>query len=318
MELGKTVQLITNASSGILKHVLKLRDDKSYRNKTGRCVIQTDRRLLDELTSSRENPSSQHTIPKKIIFYSPGDQDYIHTILRNFPKTHKFFCVTNESLLHKITGLENEDPYKCFIAEFSKPPDRPVLLRNEIEELMEEGTKNEGENYRPNFRRTAPPSFVVFNHLQDPGNVGNILRCCVGFNYRHAFFVKGTTDCWNDKVLRASRGALLLRNAEREAVLTYEIGTIDRLLQISNEYKMPIMVSETSKGESLDDVQQVVQKEKKIIVFNNEAAGLSDEEREIFRSGNSKFVSIPMSASCTSLNVASAAAVMLYSFRDKM
>jgi len=339
MQLGRTIQLITKPDGGIIKHLVKLRESRAYRDRTQRCVIQSDLRLLRELvfpvprapTGSvdevrsiedfEEDSASQHTIPKKIAFYSNGDQDEIQNLVLQMPKTHQFICLTAQNFLKKVTGLQTVDPVNCFVAEVAKPPERPLQLPDEIEQQLAEGRAEKGEDFRPSFRQAAPPSFVVLNRLQDPGNVGNVLRCCVGFGYRHVYFVDGSADPFNEKVLRASRGALLLRDDAKHAVLTYETGPLDRVVQIAEAYNMPLVVSESADANAppLDSLpRQQVENEKKVIVMNNEASGLSHEEREIFTKANSKFVHIPMSVHCRSLNVASAAAVLLYSLRDNL
>ena len=90
MQLGKTIQLITKPDGGIIKHLVKLRENKSYRSKTARCVVQADQRLLKELVYHTHDESAQHTIPKKIAFYSNGDQDEIQSLVQDLPKTHQF------------------------------------------------------------------------------------------------------------------------------------------------------------------------------------------------------------------------------------
>lgn len=326
MQLGKTIQLITKPDGGIIKHLVKLRESKSYREKTFRCVVHSDIRLLNELVyhssfnqAALENVTDQHTIPKKIAFYSNGDQDEIQQLVLQLPKTHQFVCFTNDSFLKKVTGLQNVDVKNCFVVELAKPPERPILLSSEINEKIEKGKQEEGDDFRAKFRQDPPPSFVVVNKLQDPGNVGNLLRCCVGFGFKHVYFVDDSVDEFNEKVLRASRGALLLRDKDKRAVLSYECGPISRIFDISEEYKMPIYVSDTQKDLSLsmDDIpKEEITSTKKIIVLNNESAGLNDSDRDRLEAVNSKFIHIPMATYCKSLNVASAAAVMLYTLRD--
>ncbi len=65
----------------------------------------------------------------------------------------------------------------------------------------------------------APPLLVVFAGLQDPGNLGTILRSAEAFGASGAFSLPGTVSAWNPKAVRASAGSvfrlpLLAANAE--------------------------------------------------------------------------------------------------------
>ncbi len=50
---------------------------------------------------------------------------------------------------------------------------------------------------------------IVFDQLQDPGNVGSILRSAAAFGYRQVIALTGTVALWSPKVLRAAMGAHL-------------------------------------------------------------------------------------------------------------
>lgn len=72
----------------------------------------------------------------------------------------------------------------------------------------------------PALEPTMPS--VVLDRLQDPGNVGSILRCAAAFGFRQVIALKGTAALWSPKVLRAGMGAhfaLRLLEAQEPAVL---------------------------------------------------------------------------------------------------
>jgi RNA methyltransferase, TrmH family len=70
---------------------------------------------------------------------------------------------------------------------------------------------------------------IVLERLSDPGNVGTILRTALALGWDGAFITPGTADPFNDKALRAARGAPLF--------LPLRFGTIEEL-------KMPLYIAD--------------------------------------------------------------------------
>jgi TrmH family RNA methyltransferase len=139
---------------------------------------------------------------------------------------------------------------------------------------------------------------VVLDRVQDPGNVGAILRSAAAAGITRVMTTPETAWCWSPKVLRAAMGghfALSIHESQPWTVLA-------RLLDI------PVAGALAHGGRSL---YQVDLRAPCVWVFGNEGEGLAPEieQRLDWR------LTIPQSSQVESLNVAAAAAVCLFEQR---
>ncbi|MGQ0715490.1 MAG: TrmH family RNA methyltransferase [Gemmatimonadaceae bacterium] len=140
---------------------------------------------------------------------------------------------------------------------------------------------------------------LVLDAIQDPGNVGTILRTAAAFDVAVTVATPGTVDLWNAKVVRGAMGALFRHHA-----LHASWDAVDALLRDNDV----VAWGADAGGARLSDRAAPA---KLAIVVGNEGAGLSSEARS--RIAHS--VSIPTSPAVESLNVAVAAGILLYHFR---
>ena len=70
---------------------------------------------------------------------------------------------------------------------------------------------------------------VVLDGLQDPGNVGTLIRSALAFNYDKVYINEGSVDVYNEKVVRASQGAIFKIN-----VVKKELNQIYRILKMND------------------------------------------------------------------------------------
>jgi RNA methyltransferase, TrmH family len=140
---------------------------------------------------------------------------------------------------------------------------------------------------------------VVLDRLQEPGNVGSILRSAAAAGVRRIIATPGTTYLWSAKVLRAGQGAHF-QLAIHEGVPLQEIASR--------------AVSGAILATRLDDAVDLYAIDLRgpcVWLFGNEGAGLDGTAAHIASRG----VRIPMRATSESLNVAAAAAVCLFEQR---
>lgn len=138
---------------------------------------------------------------------------------------------------------------------------------------------------------------VILEDLQDPGNLGTIIRSSVAFNVDTIVVSNNTVDIYNDKVLRSSEGMLFHINIVKKNIDTF----IDDL----HEDGYVIYGTKVDGGTSLKDVTK---NEKIAIVMGNEGAGVKDTTLDKCDS----YLYIPMNSNCESLNVGVATSIILY------
>ncbi len=135
---------------------------------------------------------------------------------------------------------------------------------------------------------------LMLENIQDPGNLGSILRTALGAGVDVVYLSKGCTDVWSPKCLRGGQGAQFHLPVFEDADLIAQLAAFS-----GNSY------ATTLDGESL--YQQDLTKPT-VFVVGNEGAGLSNEAMN----ATSHQISIPMHPALESLNAAAATAVCLF------
>lgn len=148
---------------------------------------------------------------------------------------------------------------------------------------------------------------LVLDGVQDPGNLGTIIRTCDWFGIPDILCSRDTADCYNPKVVQATMGALA----------RVRIHYVDNLTQVLSEYQAsgyPIYGTLLD-GKNMYAADSIPSKNKGIIVMGNEGNGISPEVRELIT--HPLFIppyptNVPTSES---LNVSIATAIVLAEFR---
>lgn len=136
----------------------------------------------------------------------------------------------------------------------------------------------------------------VFESLQDPGNLGTIIRTCDWYGLDSIVLSEDSVDLYNTKVIQASMGSFI-------RVKVHYLDLIDFLRDI----EMPVFGTKLN-GES---IYKVTWPEKAVIVFGNESKGIAASMDSYL----SRVISIPNFGSAESLNVGVATAVVLDNIR---
>ena len=136
---------------------------------------------------------------------------------------------------------------------------------------------------------------VVLDEINDPGNLGTIIRLCDWFGVSQLICSKNTVDCYNQKVVQASMGSLT-----RTAIFYVDI------LDYIKNTKLPVFTADMD-GENV--YKKKLPKEA-VLIMGNEANGVSSEIMQFVKNK----VSIPRFGNIQeteSLNVATATAILL-------
>jgi TrmH family RNA methyltransferase len=129
---------------------------------------------------------------------------------------------------------------------------------------------------------------VALDGVQDPGNVGTIVRLAAAFNASGVLLLPGSADPFGPKAIRSSAGAIL--NVPIASI------TAEELI----ESGVPLVATAMS-GHAIDPPARNA-----VLIFGNEGSGVS--EHLLTRSA---LLAIPMTSRVESLNVASSAAILL-------
>lgn len=256
----KTIHSLQNEQ---LKQVHKLLKQSKTRRQMGLAALEGVH-LLDSFLQTGQ-------VPTKI--YLPVDKiqhPEVQSLLQRLPeKTQQERCVLVENhLLSKISTLNQADDIITLI---------PLPSLN---------------------RQPENKDCVVLENIQDPGNLGTVLRSAAAAGIQDILLSKGCVDAFSPKVLRAGMGAHFLLNITEQVDLhTW-----------AERYPFPILTTLLNPNSiSLYD-DSLPLKQTCAWVFGNEGSGVSDElvKRTTYA------VNIPMLGKTESLNIAMAATICLF------
>ena len=140
---------------------------------------------------------------------------------------------------------------------------------------------------------------IALDGVQDPGNLGTIIRTADSANLNQIIISKTSADPYNPKVVRSTMGAIFRVNI-------IETENIVEELKKAQENGFKVMVTALDSSESIYKTEF----NKKVIVIGNEANGVSKEVQSIA----DEKVKIPMLGKTESLNASVAAGIMIYEY----
>lgn len=142
---------------------------------------------------------------------------------------------------------------------------------------------------------------VIFalDGIQDPGNLGTIIRTIDSANLKQVIVSKNTVDSFSMKVIRSTMGAIYRVNV-------IEVENLSDTLIKLKEDGFETVVTALDAKESIYDIDY----NKKVIVIGNEANGVTEEVKSVA----DKKVKIPMLGKTESLNASVATGIMVYEY----
>jgi TrmH family RNA methyltransferase len=150
-----------------------------------------------------------------------------------------------------------------------------------------------------NLAGIAPLRNLVLDAVQDPGNVGTILRTAFALGADATVALPGTGDMWNAKVVRSAMGAHFHHAAFHASSA--------ELFSFLDSESIPLWGADTG-GTPVEEVSAPA---RLALAVGNEGAGLSSSVRE----RSALTVSLPIASGVESLNVAVATGILLYQLR---
>ena len=137
---------------------------------------------------------------------------------------------------------------------------------------------------------------LILDSVQDPGNIGTIIRSSVAFNIDTIIINDKCVDIYSDKVIRSSQGMIFKTNIVKKD-----------LSKFLNEIKGKITIygTKVTGGKSLKKLEKISEF---AIIMGNEGKGVSENLLQLC----DEYLYIPMNKACESLNVGVATSIILY------
>ena len=256
------MQVISSKDNEFIKHVKKLKD-KKYRDMNQEFVIEGIKLIREAIEENAD-------IKQIIICDNCLNSDVIPKELMY--EIAKYECVyVTEKIFSTITDVNTPQGLLAIIGRNS--------TENEI-------------NYNQDI-------IVALDDIQDPGNLGTILRTIDSIGLNQILVSKGTADCYNPKVVRSTMGAIF-------RVKIIECDNLEKTLQEARNHQYKVIVTSLQTENSVYDIKY----NKKVVVIGNEANGVSAEIQNLA----DEKIKIPMLGKTESLNASVATGIVLYEY----
>ena len=267
------MQRITSKDNEFIKHIKKLKD-KKYRDESNEYIIEGIK-LIEE--AIQENAQIKHIVICE-------ENEKTNAISKSLMyEISKYDCIyVTKQVFNSITQVVA--PQGIF-AVVSKNP------------VFGDGLKKQQVDYTQDI-------IVALDDIQDPGNLGTILRTIDSCGLKQILVSKGTVDAYNPKVVRSTMGAIFRINI-------VECDDLNKAIKEARKHHYKLQVTSLQAETTIYDVDY----KKKLIVIGNEANGVSKEIQDMA----DEKVKIPMLGKTESLNASVATGIVLYEYtRQKL
>lgn len=139
--------------------------------------------------------------------------------------------------------------------------------------------------------------FLILDDIQDPGNIGTIIRTADSINMKQIIVSNKTADPFNPKVVRSTMGAIFRVNVISEEDL-------EKTIKILRKHKIKIFATDLKTNKSIYDIDY----RKSAVIIGNESKGVSEKLLNIA----DERIKIPMTGKTESLNASVATGIILY------
>lgn len=253
--------LITSKDNETIKHIRKLKE-KKYRDEYGEYIVEGIK-LINEAIEEKQNV-------KTIIVCDNCNKEALNQ--NSMYEVAKLDCIyVDEKVFNTITEVKNP---------------QGILA------VVEKQNKEKQINFNEDI-------IVVLDDIQDPGNLGTILRTVDSVGLSQIIVSKKSGDVYNSKVVRSTMGAIFRVNVIESENLKDTIKEIKK-------HKFNVISTSLDTDKSLYDINL----NKTVIVIGNEANGVSKEIQEL----SDIKIKIPMFGKTESLNASVATGIVLYEY----
>ena len=241
------MQVISSKENEFIKHVKKLKD-KKYRDVSNEYLIEGIK-ILEEAIKEKANI-------KQIIICDDCEKT------SNIPK-ELMYEIAKQECVYVTSKLFNT------LTEVSNPQGiLAIVEKNNVQEKLNIGSIDFNQDI-----------ILALDDIQDPGNLGTILRTVDSIGINQILVSKGTADAYNPKVVRSTMGAIF-------RVKIIECEDLEQTLKEIKKHKFEILITSLQTTNSIYDIKY----NKKVLVIGNEANGVSENIQRLA----DKKIKIPM------------------------
>lgn len=297
------MQRISSKDNSLIKHIKRLKE-KKYRDEYAEFIVEGLKLIKEAI---QENANIKH-----IVVCDGCDNSEIIESHLKYEMARLDFIYVPQNIFKMISDVENPQGVLAVIGKIKNDniPKKDEIDGAEVFSKREDNKEAEASNKRDNRKEAEPTSIIsninlnediilALDDIQDPGNLGTILRTADSVGLKQILVSKGTADAYNPKVVRSTMGAIFRIN-----VIECE-NLKETLKELQNkDYK--IMITSLKAKKTIYEVDY----KKKVIVIGNEANGVSNDIQKI---ADEKVI-IPMLGKTESLNASVATGVILYEY----
>lgn len=251
--------LITSKENDLVKHIRKLKE-KKYRDEYGEFVVEGLKMVKEAI---KELAQIENIV---ICEEYLGDNEIEQELVYELAKKNVVYV--NDKIFKYISDVVTPQGILA------------VVKKNRKTEI----------DFKQNI-------FLILDNIQDPGNMGTILRTADSCGLNQIIVSALSADCYNQKVVRSSMGAIF-------RVSIIEAKDLSKAIKELKKHKIKIYATDLNGAESIYDVDY----KKSAIVIGNEANGVSKAVLDLA----DKRIKIPMKGKAESLNAGVATGIILY------
>ncbi|AAO36759.1 TrmH family RNA methyltransferase [Clostridium tetani] len=249
---------ITSKDNNLVKFVRKLRD-KKHRKKEKKFIVEGFRFVEEAL-------KSDYCI--EYILINEKSLNKVQEFNINIEVIENKVYILNESSFNSISGTENSQGILA------------IVNMKEVLKLKEDGL------------------YILADRVQDPGNMGTIIRTAHAANASGILITEGTVDVYNEKTLRSSMGSIFY-------IPVIEDFKLDKIKDLKLK-GFKVLASSLDTNKSLYDLDLC--KKNLILAVGNEGSGVSEE---VYNISDETFI-IPMPGNAESLNAGVATSIIIF------
>ncbi len=257
----RNIKHIISTCNPEIKEITKLHDSK-FRKNSNKCLFQNIRAIETAL---------QANLKLDKIYITEPNLQLILNLFKSYNINNSLITLVSESIINKISTLKNSSG---IVATF-------YIKENNIKTLK------------------SCTSGLVLAQINDPGNMGTLIRTSVACNIKNIFIIEGA-DPYSSKVIQASAGTIALADI-------YQISW-QELIDYKEDLKLYALVAKNGESIFNENFCKPADNNNILLVVGNEANGIKAE----WLNDCNKLITLKMPGNTESLNAAIAGSIALY------